>query len=64
LKVVAFPKSGHIHEHDYGDLEIRIIRYGNYRITYLIKPEAIYVLGIFHGALDIDRNLIVPLDLT
>lgn len=36
--------------------DIRIVLYGHYRIVYLIKTEgAIDVLGVFHGALDIER---------
>jgi hypothetical protein len=27
--------------------------YGHYRIAYLVKPETVEVLGVFHGALDI-----------
>jgi plasmid stabilization system protein ParE len=35
---------------------VRILLYGHYRITYLIKDGGdIDVLGIFHGALDISR---------
>ena len=38
--------------------EVRILLYGHYRITYLIKESGdIDILGIFHGALDIDRYL-------
>lgn len=36
--------------------EIRILLYEHYRITYLIKSDSnIDILGVFHGALDIDR---------
>ena len=37
--------------------EIRILLYGHYRIAYLWreKEELIDILGVFHGALDIDR---------
>jgi plasmid stabilization system protein ParE len=38
--------------------DIRILLYGHYRIAYLIKGEEIDILGVFHGALDIDRYLI------
>ncbi len=39
--------------------EARILLYGHYRITYLIKGSGdIDILGIFHGALDMDRYLI------
>jgi toxin ParE1/3/4 len=38
--------------------EIRILLYGHYRIAYLIKNEkSIDVLGVFHGALEIERYL-------
>ena len=37
--------------------EIRILLYGHYRIAYLRRnnQELIDILGVFHGALDIDR---------
>lgn len=39
-------------------LRIRILLYGHYRIAYRIKAgDAIDILGVFHGALDIDRYL-------
>lgn len=35
---------------------IRILLYGHYRITYLVKDEGdVDVLGVFHGSLDISR---------
>ena len=34
---------------------VRILLYGHYRIAYVVKPESIEVLGVFHGALDIGR---------
>ena len=38
--------------------DIRILLYGHYRIAYLIKEkESVEILGIFHGALDIDKYL-------
>ena len=38
--------------------EIRILLYGHYRIAYLLADERpIEILGIFHGALEIDRYL-------
>lgn len=39
--------------------EIRVLLYGHYRIAYLLKPSSsIDILGVFHGALDIDRYLL------
>ena len=34
---------------------VRILLYEHYRIAYLVKPERVEVLGVFHGALDITR---------
>lgn len=40
------------------DREVRILLYGHYRIAYLVEKERdVELLGIFHGALDIDRYL-------
>ena len=37
---------------------VRILLYGHYRIAYLLASEQrIEVLGIFHGAMDIERYL-------
>lgn len=39
--------------------EVRMILYGHYRIAYLCRndSELIEILGVFHGALDIDRYI-------
>ncbi|MDP1904512.1 MAG: type II toxin-antitoxin system RelE/ParE family toxin [Pseudomonadota bacterium] len=39
--------------------EVRMILYGHYRVAYLRQndSEVIEILGVFHGALDIDRYL-------
>ena len=38
--------------------EIRILLYGHYRIAYLLAGnEPIDILGVFHGAMEIDRYL-------
>lgn len=40
------------------DGDIRILLYEHYRIAYLIKcDDNIDILGVFHGALDIERYL-------
>lgn len=37
---------------------VRILLYGHYRIAYAVKPEGdVDILGVFHGALDIERFL-------
>jgi len=52
------PEIGHKYQTVSGR-EVRILLYGHYRITYLIKRSGdIDILGIFHGALDIDRYLL------
>ena len=41
-----------------GDRKVRILLSGQYRIAYVIKPSTdIDVIGVLHGALDIDRYL-------
>lgn len=40
------------------DGDIRILLYGHYRITYLIRADdRIDVLGVFHDAMDIEKYL-------
>lgn len=52
-----FPEIGQRYERR-TDQEIRILLYGHYRIGYLVTRERdVKILGIFHGALDIERYL-------
>jgi len=52
-----FPEVGHKYRTE-RDGEIRILLYGHYRITYLIRDKnVVEILGVFHSALDIDRYL-------
>jgi len=52
------PQLGHNYE-TIESREVRILLHEHYRITYLIKPDGnIDILGVFHGALDIDRYLV------
>ena len=37
--------------------EVRILLYGHYRIAYIIADDFIDILGVFHGALQIERYL-------
>lgn len=50
-----FPELGQKYrEEPEGD--IRILLYGHYRIAYLIRTDGfIDILGVFHGALDIEK---------
>jgi plasmid stabilization system protein ParE len=51
------PESGHRYE-KYPEKHIRILLYGHYRVAYLIRDEnTIHILGVLHGALDIDEHL-------
>ena len=51
------PEIGHRYECYLGG-NIRILLHGHYRVVYLVKENRnIIVLGVFHGALDIDRYL-------
>lgn len=52
------PEVGYRYESQSSRL-VRILLYGHYRITYLVKLDGnIDILGVFHGALDIDRYLV------
>ncbi|MEM7468524.1 MAG: type II toxin-antitoxin system RelE/ParE family toxin [Pseudomonadota bacterium] len=52
-----FPEIGYRYEG--ADSDVRILLYGHYRIAYVLKaPEEIDILGVFHGALDIERYLV------
>ncbi len=52
-----FPEIGYKHRTE-PEGEIRILLYGHYRIAYLIRDKnLIDILGIFHGAMEIDRYL-------
>ena len=52
-----FPKLGHRYSR-IADRHIRILLFGHYRIAYWVKDDGdIDVLGVFHGALDIERYL-------
>jgi plasmid stabilization system protein ParE len=50
-----YPEIGHRY-HD-SERPVRVLLYGHYRIAYLVKDSGdIDILGVFHGALDIDRH--------
>lgn len=50
------PESGYRYEDS--SRHVRILVYGNYRIAYLVEAERnVFVLGVFHGAMDITRYL-------
>jgi toxin ParE1/3/4 len=52
-----FPEVGYKYRSE-PEGDIRILLYGHYRIAYLLKSkEQIDILGVFHGALEIDRYL-------
>ncbi|MBU6479299.1 MAG: type II toxin-antitoxin system RelE/ParE family toxin [Nitrospirae bacterium] len=53
-----FPESGYRYWQR-PDRHIRILLHGHYRIAYVIKDSGgIDILGVFHGALSIDRYLL------
>jgi len=55
--LTVFPGIGYRYRSD-PEGDIRILLYGHYRIAYLIKgKERIDILGVFHGALDIQKYL-------
>ncbi len=55
--LLEFPEAGYKYRSE-PEGDIRILLYGHYRIAYLIKGnDRVDILGVFHGALDIDRYL-------
>lgn len=51
-----FPEIGYKYR-DEPDGEIRILLYGHYRIAYLIKQDAVEILGVFHGSMEIGKYI-------
>lgn len=54
--LLQFPESGYRYEGNANN--VRILLYGHYRIAYRIVGEKITILGVFHGALAIERYLV------
>ena len=54
--LATFPKIGYVYITE-ESREIRILLYGHYRIAYLVEEDLISILGVFHGALEIERYL-------
>ena len=55
--LIQFPRVGYRYE-GVLDREVRVLLYGHYRIAYVVRSEEeIEILGVFHGALDIQRYL-------
>lgn len=53
----SFPALGHRYRLE-PEGDVRILLYGHYRIAYLIKGiEVVEILGVFHGAMDIEKYL-------
>lgn len=52
-----FPEIGyHYRREPEGD--VRVLLYGHYRIAYLYrKPDVAEILGVFHGALDLNHYI-------
>ena len=51
-----FPEIGYKYREE-PEGEIRILLYGHYRIAYIITDGPIDILGVFHGALQVERYL-------
>jgi toxin ParE1/3/4 len=57
LSLADFPERGYRHVNRSGK-SLRILLYGHYRIAYSVGDDRdIVILGVFHGALDIERHL-------
>lgn len=52
-----FPQSGY--RYAKSDEHVRILLYGHYRIAYFVNDdENVDILGVFHGAINIDKYLL------
>jgi plasmid stabilization system protein ParE len=56
-KLIDNPNIGYRHEDDELPDNVRITLYGRYRIAYEIGDPDVFVLGVFHGALEMKRFL-------
>lgn len=57
LILAEFPELGHVYRTRTGRV-VRVLIYGHYRIAYQVRADGdIDILGVFHGALPIDRYL-------
>jgi toxin ParE1/3/4 len=54
--LASFPAIGYKYR-DEPDGQIRILLYGHYRIAYFIKQDAVEILGIFHGSMEIEKYI-------
>jgi toxin ParE1/3/4 len=53
--LLSFPEIGYRYRED---RNVRVLLYGHYRIAYVVKAGGdVDVLGVFHGALDIEKYL-------
>ncbi len=52
----VFPETGYRYSKE-ADGEVRILLFGHYRIAYLIKTDCVEILGVFHGAMEIDNYI-------
>lgn len=57
--LIDFPEIGYLfRSEEEGD--VRVLLYGHYRIAYWLRAgsDRIDILGVFHGAMDIDRYML------
>jgi len=55
--LAEFPEMGYRYRTE-SEGDVRVLLYGHYRIAYLArKSGGVDILGIFHGALEMDRYL-------
>lgn len=54
--LIEFPEMGHLYEPRKFP-RVRILLYGHYRVLYVPEKNGeIYVLGVFHGAMELKRR--------
>lgn len=57
--LIDFPEIGYLFRNE-EEGDVRVLLYGHYRIAYLLRVDSdrIDILGVFHGAMDIDRYML------
>lgn len=57
-QLLKFPEMGQRYREG-AESSVRVLLYGHYRIAYLLTDDGdVHILGVFHGALDIERYLL------
>ena len=54
--LATFPELGHKYRSPSGR-DVRILLWGHYRIVYIKTDDDVHIVGVFHGAMELDQYL-------